>query len=236
MAEKSAGTSPPQNFAPFSVEPSPRQSAGKELAAEEDIFDPFGLGASFEDNVSTASPQPPPELTRLTRTPPARADDALGGSPPQKKSSAKAKKKGSPTKQIKGQALPPKLLVRFTYHEEISSIAKVGAENEGSSDVSVEGTLQAQVQSSDAKKNSPFMLVANISQGGNLEFRPNKEFVSTPASSINAVPSQTVELMVNIPKTEIGSSLLGNYALTEEVRHMPIVSEYCCSKCVAQDI
>jgi hypothetical protein len=134
-----------------------------------------------------------------------------------------------------GQALPPKLLVRFTYHEEISSIAKVGAENEGSSDVSVEGSLRAFVQSSDVKKNSPFMLVTNISQGGNLEFRPNKEFVSTPASSLQAVPSQAMHL-VKIPKTEIGSSLLGNYALTEEVQHMPIVSAYWRRRFVAQNI
>ena len=38
-------------------------------------------------------------------------------------------------------ALPPKLLIKFKIHEEVSSVALTDNENEGSSDVFVEGTV-----------------------------------------------------------------------------------------------
>jgi hypothetical protein len=86
---------------------------------------------SLEDDAeSTGLPSLPPEVTRVTRS-----------------------TISTPTKASTSNVpLPPKLLVKLTLHEEVSSVAKTGPNNEGSSEVSVEGIIYAQVQSSDAKK------------------------------------------------------------------------------------
>lgn len=103
----------------------------------DDVFDPFGLGDTSmnamdvylqdgeapapDDGSSTRSPKPPPQLTRL----------------------AAVKKKDSPTRsqQRISSPLPPKIVVKLGMHEEVSSMAKGGPEDDGTSEVSVEGTV-----------------------------------------------------------------------------------------------
>jgi hypothetical protein len=114
--------------------------------------------------------------------------------------------------------LPPKLLVKLTLHEEVSSVAKTGPNNEGSSEVSVEGIIYAQVQSSDAKKNAPFALVTPAFHGGNLHVRSNTMFATGSGG-------KTALQTVKVPKHEIGKVAVAYYSLTEEVRHMPILLE-----------
>jgi len=102
----------------------------------DEVFDPFGLGDTSmnamdlyledkpddaaDDGSSTRSPKPPPQLTRL----------------------AAVKKKDSPPKNKRiSSPLPPRIVVKLGIHEEVSSMAKGGPNDEGASEVSVEGTL-----------------------------------------------------------------------------------------------
>jgi hypothetical protein len=149
----------------------------------------------YDDAESTGSPSLPPEVTRVTR------------------STISSSSKASPSKG----PLPPKLHVKLTLHEEVSSVAKTGPNNEGSSEVSVEGIIYAQVQSSDAKKNAPFALMTPVFRGGNLNVRPNSMFATGSGGEALHV--------VKVPKHEIGKVAVAYYSLTEEVRHMPILVE-----------
>ena len=99
-----------------------------------EIFDPFGLGntsmnamdsflgdnsADGDDGSSTRSPKPPPQLTRL----------------------AAVNKKDSPHKKRISSPLPPRIVVKLGMHEEVSSMAKGGPNDDGASEVTVEGTV-----------------------------------------------------------------------------------------------
>lgn len=103
-----------------------------------EIFDPFGLGdtsfhamenylqddkkpAADDDGSSTRSPKPPPQLTRLA---------------------AVQKKESPPSNNRISSPLPPRIVVKIGIHEEVSSMAKTGpGQDDGASDVSVEGTV-----------------------------------------------------------------------------------------------
>lgn len=115
---------------------SPTKSDPTTAAQSFEIFDPFGLGdTSFtamesyledgdkqadDEGSSTRSPKPPPQLTRL----------------------AAVKKKDSPPKSKRiSSPLPPRIVVKLGMHEEVSSMAKGGPDDEGASEVSVEGTV-----------------------------------------------------------------------------------------------
>ena len=121
------------------------------------------------DGSSTASPQPPPELNRLTRSQEANEtlDDIASAGPtgqpyragtPQQQGPSSMNQKRSVSineapspvdfaseagsvSSRRSTVLPPKLLVRFHVHEEVSSVAISGAENEGSSDITADGTV-----------------------------------------------------------------------------------------------
>jgi hypothetical protein len=164
-------------------------------------FDPFGVGQQQQqpndDAESINSPDLPPEVTRVTRSTIAS---------PSKASSS-------------NMTLPPKLLVKLTVFEEVSSVAKTGPNNEGSSEVSIEGSIYAQVQCSDAKKNAAFALLTPPFHVGSLHVRPNPMFSTAP------VEGDAVKHLVKVPKHEIGKVQVAFFSLTEEVRHMPILLE-----------
>lgn len=129
-------------FDPFSLHSPPRGSPvrykNKNLPLEGEIFDPFGLGKdaiAWVDDASTASPQPPPEVNRLTRSKDAK-DINLGSL-----AGEEASLEGESIASRKSLSLPPKLVVKFTLHEEVTSVAKTGAENEGASDITAHGNL-----------------------------------------------------------------------------------------------
>ena len=169
-----------------------------------DSFDPFGIG-SFPDktakkqetqqdkrNSSTETLQPPPQVSRITK----------------------------PAQQGTGRTftLPPKIMVKLTLHEEVSSIAKPGKETDGTSEVSVEGSIYAQVQCSDARKNAPFALEVAPLEKGELSVRPNPTF-----SKQQGRDGKTQ--IVNVPKQEIGYVPIAYYTVTDEVEHMPLLLE-----------
>lgn len=189
------------------------------MANFEDVFDPFGLQQTIAENslqdgfaantapfdpfdvnydnyvpvddknnktVSNETPLSPPPVSRLSRS------------------------------TSKGVALPPKINVKLTINEEISSTAHVSSE--GASQVAVEGSIYAQVQCSDAMKNAPFLLVTK-SLGlneGVISVHPNPSFVSKVGDEEN---------VVNIPKHEIGLVPIARYTLTNEIQHMPLLLE-----------
>jgi hypothetical protein len=113
-------------------------------------------------------------------------------------------------------ALPPKLNVKLTVHEEVSSSAN--GTSEGASHVTIEGSIHAQVQCSDATKNAPFRLVPKASgnMGGVITLRPNPSFVSSEGSTEN---------IVKIPKHEIGMVPISVFSVSNEVQHMPLLLE-----------
>lgn len=98
-----------------------------------DQFDPFGIGVTataqqhYGDDSSTQSPNPPPELFRLTRS---------GGV-----SHVSSSVSDSANRQT-GVPLPPKLMVRLIIHEEVSSVALGKADSQGASEVTIEGTVK----------------------------------------------------------------------------------------------
>lgn len=118
-------------------------------------------------------------------------------------------------------ALPPRLDVKFKLHEEVTSVADPSEENEGSSDISVDGTVLAQVTSSDALKNSPFIMVATSPLGSAIIFLANDEYVKTYPSTGQSAPVHVIK----IPKANVGFIEAGHYQVNERVPHMPMLLE-----------
>lgn len=224
---------------------------------DEFVFDPFGLHTPqdpdpnlfpIDDNSSTSSPQPPPQVTRLTRS--------AERQPPST---------GENVETSKSVALPPRMVIKFICHEKVCSVAETGPDNEGASEVRIQGNLsvsygccsmrtafdiefpclfpfqimicfctcdffflssvmnhQAQVTSSDAMKNAPFCLVASTAAEDHIQFTPNPEYSSI---SSRPLPRDALSL-IHIPKTDVTAVPIGSYSVTENVRHMPLVSRW----------
>ena len=80
-------------------------------------------------------------------------------------------------------------------------------------------TIQAQVTSSDALRNSPFILVGSSESGEEINFMANGEYAKTYSSQGQA----TQVNVIKIPKSEVGFVPLGKFATAEKVAHMPMV-------------
>ena len=182
-----------------------------------DAFDPFGLletateddkaafqpatfdivgisGIDFGDAVDgddeyddVESPPSPPPVSRVSRT------------------------------SSKGIALPPKITIKLSIAEEVSSTAN--PESEGASNVIIEGSIHAQVQCSDAMKNAPFYLSPESLQSneGTIILHQNHDFF--------VKDDTTGEHVVKIPKHEIGLVPILKYTLNNEIQHMPLLLE-----------
>jgi Adaptor complexes medium subunit family len=116
----------------------------------------------------------------------------------------------------KGIALPPKINVKLAISEDVSSTAN--PDSEGASNVSVEGSIHAQVQCSDAMKNAPFCLIPQSLQkeDNTVTFRPNHDFVTKDGIEEN---------VVIIPKHEIGLVPVLQYSVKNNIQHMPLLLE-----------
>ena len=79
--------------------------------------------------------------------------------------------------------------------------------------------VQAQVTSSDALKNSPWILVASSPSGSTVTFLANEDYVKTYPSTGQAPPVNVLK----IPKTVVGFIEAGHYQVTEKMPHMPMV-------------
>jgi hypothetical protein len=78
--------------------------------------------------------------------------------------------------------------------------------------------LQAQVTSSDALKNAPFVLIGTGQAGSNLTFTPNESY-----SKVYSTKDGNKMNVVKVPKTVIGYVPIGTYSMTETIAHMPLV-------------
>lgn len=163
-------------------------AAEEVVNADEEDFDPFNIGVASAKSTANA-----------ISADSAAADDG--------KSMLSTKSASS--------AIPPKLMVKFQIQEEVSSIANLSDENEGSSDVKVEGTVMAQVVSSDALKNIPFSLMSSTGDKTAIEFIPNDEYSKKDAGiNIVTIPKETLEF-VNV----------GKYRVSQSMEHMPLLLE-----------
>lgn len=103
-------------FQPFVAPPAGSKDDPRGFATDLEEFDPFQIGASTE----TKSPR------ARSKKSPDRKVASNGGSSPSKASTK----------------LAPRLDVKFMVHEEVTSVSDPNGENEGSSEVFVEGTVQ----------------------------------------------------------------------------------------------
>mmetsp|Transcript_8596 Transcript_8596/g.12659 ORF Transcript_8596/g.12659 Transcript_8596/m.12659 type:complete len:206 (-) Transcript_8596:2519-3136(-) len=184
-------------------------------------FDPFGDNASLcvgssihDDDASKKDPQQP-------SPPPA---------PPRKPVATTAT---PPTQPI--QQLPPKIIVRVNIHEEVSTSIEAG---EKVCRASIEGTIQAQVHSSNATKNAPFLLCFKEPSTNNTAFKFDGNFAAEVLS--NFVDGQEEErrretatlAKLTIPKGEIGTVKIADYTAQCEIKNLPFVSILPTCSCV----
>lgn len=193
-----------------------------ETEEKDQVFKPFQPATDENDGIQSGTPEvedfDPFEVGASSTRAKAKAIIEAG-----KKNAPDVKKpaSNSPGASRASNALPPRLEVKFKIHEEISSIAAIGTQSEGSSDVTVEGTVLAQVTSSDALKNSPFILVASSSSGAKVGFSPNDTFAKSYASKGEA----TQVNVISVPKSAVGFVTAGRYKFGERVNHMPMLLE-----------
>jgi hypothetical protein len=206
------------------------------FAKDDFLFDPFGLHSPQEDTSSTASPQPPPQVNRLTkpieREPTLTPDDVIEAtrvvpgrqtprSAPAPRPAPVPHSVPTAARTPANNVLPPRIVIKFAAHEEVSSVAQIGGEFEGISEVHIEGRLSAQVTSTDAIKHLPFCVIATTPDDDHIQFKVNEAF-----SSVSSRPlPQNALALIHVPKTEILAVPIGTYSLSEVVPHMPLVSE-----------
>ncbi|KAG7359801.1 adaptor complex medium subunit family protein [Nitzschia inconspicua] len=165
---------------------------------EDDDFDPFHIGDAATFN-STTSPLPTTGSSTIA------AADAL---------STVSDASSLPA------LVPPKMLVKFKVHEEVSSMMSL---TEGTSHVYFHGTIQAQVVSSDALKNAPFTLQSSAGDGSNnIEFTGNKLYTKT---SLSKEGDKRMVHVVKIPKEIVGFVTVGTYTSSCKIEHMPLLLE-----------
>jgi hypothetical protein len=77
---------------------------------------------------------------------------------------------------------------------------------------------QAQVQCSDARKNSPFALL--VPHVDSLQIRPNHEYSVSRSTAASKAP-----ILVTVPKPEIVAVPIAHYSLQQEIKFMPVLIE-----------
>jgi len=171
------------------------------INADED-FNPFNIGVASATNANTSkSLKTATDNKNIFPTDFAAADDRSASS-----------------------ALPPRITVTFNIEEEVSSNAHLSNENEGSSDVQIEGTVMAQVVSSDALKNIPFFLLLSAEDQNAVEFLPNDSYARKILDA-NAEKSIADINIVNIPKETLEFVNVGKYRISQSMEHMPLLLE-----------
>lgn len=189
---------------------------------EDDGFDPFHIGEAAATTTNVAMTPTKPSTTSSTIA----AADALS----------------TLSNESPALLIAPKVLVKFKVHEEIASIASISRDDgtATTSQVYVEGTIQAQVVSSDALKNAPFVLrktkitnPAAAADGSNntdddntketLEFIGNEKYTKDFQSAKNNSGNQKMDHVVKIPKDIVSFVNVGSYTSSCRVDHMPLV-------------
>eukprot|EP00559_Dactyliosolen_fragilissimus_P000575 CAMPEP_0184866472 /NCGR_PEP_ID=MMETSP0580-20130426/22496_1 /TAXON_ID=1118495 /ORGANISM="Dactyliosolen fragilissimus" /LENGTH=274 /DNA_ID=CAMNT_0027366173 /DNA_START=176 /DNA_END=1000 /DNA_ORIENTATION=+ len=122
---------------------------------------------------------------------------------------------GSTDGKKKEKPLPPKFNVNLHIHEEVSSIQEKKNDMEDIvSHVLIEGTIYAQVHSSNAKKNPPFILqCSNNENSEETKFRYNEKLVDVGGE----------KKVVQIPKVTLARTQVASYQSTFNKMFMPIL-------------
>lgn len=166
-----------------------------------DSYDPFGVG----------TPQPN------------KASPGKKKSPEKKISPPKKDPKKILAKDVKPNSVPPRIAINFKIHEEISSIATMDPAREGASEIMVQGGVMAQMTSSDAHKNSPWMLDGKTKTGETVDITPNVSY----SKKYDARGETGKVTVITIPKTTVGFVPIASYYFKETIDHMPLVSNRC---------
>lgn len=203
-------------------------------ASLDDSLDPFHVGSVAEPETEATEPVSTSfdkrlEAARQGKTPKIELDPSTG----------KPKLKSSPKKaslaRSGSRALPPKMSIKLTLYEEVSSMAL--QEEVVASQISVEGSAYAQVQCSDALKNAPFCIYSTIvgvnaaNAAPKVNVRPNGKFTSLEPKAKDvqngpfAAPSTVSMYSVNVPKSELGFVPVVHYSYSQAVDHMPVLLE-----------
>lgn len=165
-----------------------------------DSYDPFGVGA----------PQPK-KVSRSKKTSPAKKVSPEKKGPPKKYLA----------KDVKVNSVPPLIAINFKIHEEISSIATMDPELEGASEILVQGGVMAQMTSSDAHKNLPWILDGKTKQEEEVDITPNVSY----SKKWDARGQKNKVSVITIPKTTVGFVPIASYYFKETIDHMPLVSK-----------
>mmetsp|Transcript_24485 Transcript_24485/g.24731 ORF Transcript_24485/g.24731 Transcript_24485/m.24731 type:complete len:247 (-) Transcript_24485:1080-1820(-) len=180
---------------------------------EEDDFDPFHIG----DVTSNKNTDKKKTITK------ARVNTMIssGTDTTADNISILSESGDSTSKSVSSAALPPRLLVKFKVHEEVTSVAHLSDNNEGISNAMIEGTVMAQVVSSDALKNVPFYLISSTDNQIAIDFSPNDKFtkIFIPDGKIHGIEKNVVK----IPKEILGFMTIGKYRISQSMAHMPLV-------------
>mmetsp|Transcript_52873 Transcript_52873/g.112334 ORF Transcript_52873/g.112334 Transcript_52873/m.112334 type:complete len:339 (-) Transcript_52873:239-1255(-) len=182
------------------------------MSRAESPFDPFD--ASFDDGVATIRSK----ASRASR-------------------STKSKRAKSPApegaaEQSNPRALPPRLVVRLSLHEEVSSTAVASPDDEGGSlsQLSIEGKIVAKVETSNAKANTPFSLeisgamvsLANIACHNELCTLVDED--ATVGGTIG-----TIRCRVDVPKSVSSPREILSYSMNVCTQNMPILVQAKCA-------
>ena len=157
-------------------------------------LDPFGIGSlTQQPSRSTTEPASGSLISRSVSS----ATEASSAGPPV-------------------LALPPKMLIKMTTYEEVTSVATVL--DPGHAKVSVEGSVYVQLHSSDARRNAPFQLIPT-KDDESVSVRPNNKYTKRPATPHSSA------LTVSVPKHELGYVPVLYYSMEQMVDHMPVLLE-----------
>jgi hypothetical protein len=197
-------------FGTFEVPEDPEDDA---QTATIDSYDPFGIGAALPKKASAKKQQQQQQQ---------QPEQKVKKEQPKQKVTKRASDNNS-------QAIPPLMAVNFKIHEEISSYGSMDPDLEGSSEIAVQGGVLAQVTSSDALKNSPWILLGTTKDGNNIDVVSNVSYTK----KYETRGEQSKVIVIKIPKSIVGFVPVGSYHFKETIDHMPLVSTvlsflYCC--------
>ena len=187
QASQSGGTASSQEEDPLALISQPSDSSS---------LDPFGIGS----------------LTQQQSRPP----DPAASSQVRRNASGMTKEGSRLTTTANPMlALRPKMLIKLTTYEEVTSVATVL--EPGTSRISVEGSVYIQLHSSDARRNAPFQLVPATDKA--VSVKPNNKY----SKRVNN--SQNSPVIVTLPKQELGYVPVLHYSYEQIVDHMPVLLE-----------
>ena len=218
MSPQHQGTGGP--FDPFQVKDEKKHEAMASTASQEQPSLSESRTASQEDPLSLSlqpsdsSSLDPFGIGTLTQQRNHSSEQAAAGNQILRNHSSATE--GSKNASAPVLALPPKMLIKLTTYEEVTSVATVL--DPGTARISVEGSVYVQLHSSDARRNAPFQLVPSSGEKS-VSIKLNNKY------SKRQTNQQNIPVTVSIPKQELGYVPVLFYSFDQRVDHMPVLLE-----------